>query len=137
MVQNRHRTYQPELRQRVQLDLVVFVLHRQLVVDLWQLQVAQAQAHLQDGHQESESDWLKKIHHTSFITLYIYIYVMTAQSDLVEFGSDGREIVWHVFLDLLWLSSQRLPEAWRLLVLHEGGDLRLPFTLVLVDLFCK
>ena len=42
-----------------------------------------------------------------------------------------------MFLDLLWLSPQRLPETWRLLVLHDGCDLCLSFTLILIDLFCK
>lgn len=33
--------YQSQLRQGVQFDLAVFVLHRQLIVNLWQLQVTQ------------------------------------------------------------------------------------------------
>lgn len=59
------------------------------------------------------------------------------KANLVEFRSDRREVIWYVFLDLLWLSSHCLPETWRLLALHEGCDLRLPLTLILIDLFCK
>lgn len=70
------------------------------------------------------------LHRSSMTTPVCRIY-------LVQFGSDGREVIWYVFLDLLWLSSQHLPEPWWLLVLHERCDLRLPFTLILIYLFRK
>lgn len=56
---------------------------------------------------------------------------------LVQFRSDGREVIWYVLLDLLWLSSEYLPEPWRLLALHEGCNLCFPLTLILIYLFCK
>lgn len=42
-----------------------------------------------------------------------------------------------MFLDLLWLSSQRLPETRRFLVLNEGGDLSLPLAFIFIYLFGK
>lgn len=57
--------------------------------------------------------------------------------NLVEFGFDWRKVVWNMFLDLLWLTSQRLPETWRFLVLYEGIDLSLPPAFIFIYLFCK
>lgn len=52
------RFYQSQLWQGVQFDLVVFVLHWQLVVNLRQLQVAQTQAHLQHNDQQTKHQWM-------------------------------------------------------------------------------
>lgn len=59
------------------------------------------------------------------------------KNNLVEFGFDGRKVVWNMFLDLLWLSSQRLPETWRFLSLHEGVDLSLRLAFIFIYLLCK
>lgn len=55
----------------------------------------------------------------------------------VEFGSDGGEVIWHMFLDVLWLSSENLPEGRRLLALPQRCNLCLPLALILIYLFSK